>query len=208
MKAPELWVVAGPNGAGKSTLVNTLLRRYLAHKIPFVNPDDIAAELDLKNRDTPAVQRRAGVQAIKDRNDHLANGRSFGIETTLSGNSTLNLMEKARAAGYRVKLVYVGIDDPDLSVGRVAARVGTGGHNVPADDALRRYPASLANLPKALLLADKSWVFDNTQESGRRLVLSRQGEKVRKVSRTLPEWAAKAIPAPLRSFGKGRGIEH
>jgi predicted ABC-type ATPase len=66
----------------------------------------------------------------------------------------------------------------------------------------------LANLPKALLLADKSWVFDNTQESGRRLVLSRQGEKVRKVSRTLPEWAAKAIPAPLRSFGKGRGIEH
>jgi predicted ABC-type ATPase len=38
---PQLWVVAGPNGAGKSTLAN----KYLAGRLPIVNPDVIAQAL-------------------------------------------------------------------------------------------------------------------------------------------------------------------
>jgi predicted ABC-type ATPase len=41
----DLWVFGGPNGAGKSTLA----RRLLAGKIPIVNPDDLAAEIDLEH---------------------------------------------------------------------------------------------------------------------------------------------------------------
>ena len=38
---PQLWVVAGPNGTGKSTLAN----KYLAGRLPIVNPDVIAQAL-------------------------------------------------------------------------------------------------------------------------------------------------------------------
>ena len=42
MTAPILWVIAGPNGAGKTTLFNDMLRG----DVPYVNADEIAAELD------------------------------------------------------------------------------------------------------------------------------------------------------------------
>ena len=54
---PQLWVVAGPNGAGKSTLT----RRYLAGRLPIVNPDDIAQALDLSNE-----LRWPGAHAARD----------------------------------------------------------------------------------------------------------------------------------------------
>ena len=48
MSAPKLWAVAGPNGAGKTTLT----RHHLTGHLPVVNPDDIAAEIDIVNRNT------------------------------------------------------------------------------------------------------------------------------------------------------------
>ena len=49
-----------------------------------------------------------------------------------------------------------------MQINRVLLRTTQGGHNVPADDIRRRYERSLANAPKALLLADSGIVFDNS----------------------------------------------
>ena len=38
---PQLWVVAGPNGVGKSTLT----RRYLAGRLPIVDPNVLVQDL-------------------------------------------------------------------------------------------------------------------------------------------------------------------
>ena len=50
---PQLWVIAGPNGAGKSTLAD----RYLAGRIPLINPDNIARERLLRNLESVAEHR-------------------------------------------------------------------------------------------------------------------------------------------------------
>jgi len=41
---------------------------------------------------------------------------------------------------------YVGLEDPERNVARVAARVARGGHAIPEETIRARYPRSLENL--------------------------------------------------------------
>ncbi|AHG63862.1 zeta toxin family protein [Advenella mimigardefordensis] len=194
MSAPKLWVVAGPNGAGKTTLT----RLHLTGHLPVVNPDDIAEQLDIHNRNTALVQMRAGRLALLARDKLLAGGRSFAIETTLSGNSELDLMYRARRAGYQVILAFVGVDDVGLLIARVKSRVADGGHAVPLEAIQRRYRRSMDNLGFALQIADRAWVFENKRKRGRRTLLIREADRLKYVSQSLPMWARQAIPTALR----------
>lgn len=189
---PELWVFGGPNGAGKSTLVD----HYLGDRLPVVNPDNIARDLPRKD-DGSLAQGEAGRIATQQRADHLKDGRSFAIESTLSGKSELRLMRDAKEAGYSVNLVYVGIPNPQLSAARVQERVRQGGHDVPIADSDRRYPRSMANLPDAMRIADRSIVVDNSGDR-HRTVLIRENDRTRHLGGDLPRWAETAIPAELR----------
>lgn len=130
---------------------------------------------------------RAGVIAVRERERLLGTGVSFAVETTLTGASALQLMRRARARNYKITLVFVGLGRVDLSASRVADRVGQGGHDVPLDAIARRFPASLANLAPALALADRAYLFDNSEER-RRLVLKYEGGAVTWRADRLPSW--------------------
>jgi predicted ABC-type ATPase len=190
---PQLWVIAGPNGAGKTTLVT----RRLAGRMTVVNPDEIAARL-------PRIagrldERQAGVIAVRERGRLLAEGRSFAIETTLTGASALQLMRRARACNYKITLVFVGLERADLSASRVADRVWHGGHDVPLDAIARRFPVSLANLAPALALADRAYIFDNSEER-RRFLLKVEGGAVRWQAERLPTWLTTFLGTPPASL--------
>lgn len=101
---PQLWVFAGPNGAGKSTLA----AKYIAGRIPIVNPDVIALDIAPGNVD-PSVMLRAGRLAIEERRSFLAAGATFAMETTLTGQGELRFMQAAREQNYKVNLVFVGL---------------------------------------------------------------------------------------------------
>jgi predicted ABC-type ATPase len=67
------------------------------------------------------------------------------------------------AAGYRVEIVYLKIDSPQLALKRIAARVKQGGHDVPREDVLRRFARSWANFDRIYRsLADLWEVYDNS----------------------------------------------
>jgi len=185
---PQLWMFAGPNGAGKSTLV----RKYgVAARIPVVNPDDIKVARDISAQD-------AGRLALMERVSLLQSCVSFAVETTLTGQSELLLLKKAKATGYKLNLVYVGIDDADQSNSRVLTRVARGGHDVLELDIYRRYNRSLQNLPKAMALCDRVRILDNAG-ADYRYVLSLDNHKVRFVSKQPPQWLKVAVsPALLK----------
>jgi predicted ABC-type ATPase len=169
--------------------VGSRLKPYL----PIVNPDDIA-------RDLPDDEGRlvvAGRAALRERETLLSDRKSFAFETTLSGSGGLRFMARCKAAGYRVMFVYVGLDNPGLSRMRVLDRVCKGGHDVPAADIMRRYPDSMANLPKALAMAERAWVIDNSGRR-RRLLLSLAHGRTTYAAAGLPEWATRAIPDDLQ----------
>lgn len=188
MTQPQLWVIAGPNGAGKSTLVSDRLQG----RLPFVNPDDIARTIAPTDFDNPQTVLQAGRQAVKIRRAHLEAGRSFAIETTLTGRSALDLIDQAKGLGYKVNLVFIGLDDVSLSQARVAQRVLSGGHNVPDEDLTRRFSRSLENLQRASTLVDRLWVLDNSGER-RRLILSAVQNVARFMSNKVPAWVPSEV---------------
>lgn len=197
---PQLWIVAGPNGAGKTTLVmQRLSRRALKDAFTVINPDAIAKELPPVNGRLD--ERMAGELAVRRRNALIARRASLAIETTLSGNSTLRLMQTAREAGYKTTLVYVGVDSPELSFERVRSRVQDGGHDVPVEALVRRYPDSLSKLPAAMSLSDRCYVLDNSSRR-RRLLMIRDDGNVRWLDTDTPDWFKRAVPIELRRWSR------
>lgn len=140
--APTCWIIAGPNGAGKTTFALTYLPQMGCRH--FVNADLIAAGLSPL---APAVQQAAaGRLLLREVRSHVAQAHSFAVETTLAGRGYLKLVDQLRAAGWRVELIYLALPDKAMSHQRVAERVASGGHDIPAADLDRRFPRSLRHL--------------------------------------------------------------
>lgn len=183
---PQLWVFAGPNGSGKSTLTGIYAAR---HGVPvIVNADTIAQVEGLS-----PIQ--AGKKALRLQNHYLSEKMNFAVETTLSGNHELSLMQTAQDSGYKVNMVYVCVENPMIAIGRISQRVRDGGHFVPQEDVIRRYERSLNNLEKALGLSDRAFLLDNTSKRYR-LLLTQEYGSIRHMAKNFPEWA-KPIEAKL-----------
>ena len=93
---PSLFVMAGPNGSGKSTLTSY----GVAGNRPVIDPDAVAARLSPGGTRAGAVQ--AARETIRQQQELLDRRESFAVETTLSGNRTLERMDEAKARGYVV----------------------------------------------------------------------------------------------------------
>ncbi|GFN47178.1 zeta toxin family protein [Candidatus Regiella insecticola] len=199
MIKPQLWVIAGPNGAGKSTLV----RQHFFGKLPIVNPDDIAKDLSTDYSSNKTLE--AGKIAVRQRSIFLAERRSFAIETTLTGRSEIRLMKAAGKAGFKVNLIFIGLDDVTLSAARVALRVRTGGHAVPAKDIFRRYDRCMANLPIAMNYAVRVWIIDNS-DMRRRLLLARETNKIKHLVSSLPCWFSKVAEKEIAAARLGKMV--
>ncbi len=76
----------------------------------------------------------------------IASKADFAFETTLSGKSYIKLMRRLQSDGWRIELIYLALPNVEMSLQRVAERVIHGGHDIPVDNILRRFPRSLYNL--------------------------------------------------------------
>lgn len=190
---PILIVIAGANGSGKSTLT-----KLLAGNTLLIDPDAIAKEIDPVNPSSVAIA--AARQALSLCQQYIRMEHSFMVETTLAGNTYLNLMRDVKQRGWAVDLIYIGIADPNLNVLRVSDRVNLGGHDVPRSDILRRYERSLNNLVKAAKIVDshserlcqRLSLYDNSTSAGHQLVATRDRERTVIYMQELPGWIDRA----------------
>ena len=156
----RLVIIAGPNGSGKSSVTIRLNKRRLLPDL-YINPDDIAKEIN--SSDTGNVQIAAGREAVKLRESYLASGKSFAMETTLSGVSEISFIKKAIAHGYKVTAYFVAVQSVFGNILRVQNRVLKGGHDVPTQDIVRRRERSLQNLPFLIDNLPRVIVYDNSK---------------------------------------------
>jgi predicted ABC-type ATPase len=173
MQAPrKVIVIAGPNGAGKTTFA----REFLPHDAGcplFVNADLIAAGLAPFAPETAAV--RAGRLMLQELDRHFGAGENFAFETTLSGRGYLPRIRQWQAAGYRVKLIFLQLDNADEAVARVAERVRQGGHDVPEETIRRRFAAGRDHFERLYAPLVDAWaLYDN---AGPRPILLKWSEK-------------------------------
>ncbi|HWQ91470.1 MAG TPA: zeta toxin family protein, partial [Clostridia bacterium] len=88
---------------------------------------------------------------------------SFVFETVFSDpvGDKLSFLKAAAQSGYTVVLCFIGLSGPETSEQRVAMRVSQGGHDVPSEKLVSRYPRTLANLKLAIRELPHVLVFDN-----------------------------------------------
>ena len=141
-KQKKIVIIAGPNGAGKTTFAREFLPFEADCKV-FINADLIAAGLSPFQPE--AVAFRAGRVMLEEVASHAAAGKSFALETTLSGLTYGRMIPAWRAAGYQVKLIFLALASAEEAVARVAMRVRQGGHNIPPDVIRRRFTTGLKN---------------------------------------------------------------
>ena len=163
--APRPWYVvfAGVNGSGKSTLYQTGLWRTatMPKSMMRVNPDELLRAQG-GSWESSRDQFAAGKAALTTIDECLANRRSFNQETTLTGHKSLQTIKQAHALGYRVHLLYVGVENEQIALERIAHRIEIGGHGIDEELVRRRFRTSLSNSCKALPYCDEAHVFDNT----------------------------------------------
>ena len=147
---PRLLVFAGPNGSGKSTVTKGLPIVGI-----YVNADEI-------KRVSGCSDLEAAQEAERIRHILLEKKLDFTFETVLSTDRNLELLRRAKAAGYGIQAVFVLTADSEINVSRVQERVRSGGHDVPEDKIRSRYSRSLKNLAKLVRIADRTRVIDNS----------------------------------------------
>jgi len=184
---PIVVALAGPNGAGKTTF-------YHAHLQPaglrFLNADVLARELALDPYAAAKVAEALRRQLVHQR-------ESFVFETVFSdpvGDKLAFLQETAKA-GYTVVLCFIGISGPDVSEERVAMRVTQGGHDVPTEKLMARFPRTLANLQAALSELPQVLIFDNDdlRTPCRQATVFQNGQRVY-LNPPIPRWLKPLLP--------------
>ncbi|HEX3365779.1 zeta toxin family protein [Phenylobacterium sp.] len=186
-------VVAGHNGSGKSTLWYE--RLAAAIQIPLVNADRMmmsilpepsagklpgwAAEL----RDTDASWMQVAQRGVEAFVLHaMTAGVPFALETVFSDwreqadgtvLSKIDRIREMQQSGYFVVLLFVGLSDAELSVGRVLTRVFKGGHNVDVEKLRTRFPRTQRAIRAALPVADAAILTDNSREPAHAFTLCR-----------------------------------
>ena len=157
-------MIAGPNGVGKTAFATEYLPRE-ADFPRFVNADLIASGLDPLGTPVSAP----GGRLMLHRLESLAqSGRSFALETTLSGRAPLRWLRDWRRRGYRVTMFYLTLSSVELAITRVQTRVEQGGHDVPEAVIRRRFAKSWRNFTNVYRpLADWWAIYDNSGPSPR-----------------------------------------
>lgn len=173
-----LFLFAGPNGSGKSTVISQVLAAY---------PDCVYINADYCAKSNPEIammqdgvtrSRLAWEETERQLEEMLSSDVCFAWETVFSHESRLAFMDRAKAAGYRIRLVYVMTKSPEINVARVQKRVEAGGHAVPEEKIRSRYVRSVGFLPEMILSADEALVYDNSYDGCEPLLVFQKGGEV------------------------------
>ena len=176
---PVLLALAGSNGAGKTTFFHAHLKPA---GLRFLNADDIARELEIDAYEAAKVVTQLRQELVKQR-------ESFVFETVFSDpvGDKVGFLKETAQSGYTVVLCFIGIAGPEISEQRVAMRVSQGGHDVPSEKLVSRFPRTTANLKAAISELPYVLIFDNDDlRSPFRIVAVFEKGRL--------EWSAEPIP--------------
>ena len=173
MKNKNVYIIAGPNGSGKTTFAKKFLPDY-AKCSNFINADLIASGLSPFSPGLVAI--KAGKLVIEEIKGLSDKGADFAFETTLAGKSYIKFLKKLKEHGYSVSIFFLWIPNTTLALTRIKDRVAVGGHDVPANDVIRRFGRGLDNFFRYYKpIADTWLLFDNSDVTPRLLAREKDG---------------------------------
>jgi predicted ABC-type ATPase len=167
--------ICGINGAGKSTLADALAASSDLAGLPFLNPDRLSA--GYREVDATLTREAADIRALRyvarEIRRLIAGRQSFVSETVGANAAYRRYIENAKASGYVIRVVFVGLRSAEQSIARVALRVRMGGHSIQEADVRRRWPAVHVNLNWFATHADILDVYANADDGAAPRIIAR-----------------------------------
>ena len=193
-KKPVMCIVAGPNGSGKTTTTEQLLKNEWGADSLYINPDNIAKDTYGDWNSTEAVLK-AAQKATEQRYECLKNGTDFVFETVFSSAEKIDFILKAKDAGFFIRIFYVCTESPLININRIAQRYLNGGHEVPISKTISRYYSSLKNISRAIKIADRVYLYDNSVENAAPKLILRTSDGIiaKQYTNDLPDWVRAII---------------
>ncbi len=132
----------------------------------FLNADEIEKDLAIS-------KLQAGKEFFKRLANLISLEKSFVLESTLSGNYLVKVIQHTQKAGYSIKLLYIFLENPQDCIQRIKIRVKLGGHFVPENDVIRRYYRSKSNFWNTYKNLADEWVmiYNSTNEAPQRVAI-------------------------------------
>jgi predicted ABC-type ATPase len=206
---PFIFVLAGVNGAGKSSIGGHLL---LDRGLDWYNPDAFARHLrasqGLSLEEANGAAWQAGCWRLEQA---IERGENYAFETTLGARTIPKLLARASTT-HSVYMWYCGLATVEHHLKRIAARVASGGHDIPETMVRERWVNSRTSLVGLLPHLWHLQVYDNTAEAqpggpipNPSLVLEmKQGRLLHPSPRdveqlaSVPAWVAPIVEAALQ----------
>lgn len=171
----------------------SLRENHWSDGVEYLNPDDIAQEKFGGWNSRDAVLK-AAVWTTNRREELLSARKGIAFETVFSAPDKLLFLQRAREAGYFLRVFFVGTESPTINAARVARRVIEGGHSVPIEKIISRFEKSTGNLAVALTIANRVYIYDNSLEGAdARLCARTHDGMLRKIYGELPDWVSDAL---------------
>ncbi|SIO51954.1 zeta toxin family protein [Chitinophaga niabensis] len=201
---PHLYIVAGPNGAGKSLFSAELTTT----DFEVFDGDKHMAELKAKYPETgsDSLENFVNEGIFKSAKEKAiaANG-NFAFETNFSAEDPLYSMRAFKAAGYKIHLVFMGMNSVEECIQRVSIRVKAGGHKVSEEAINYNYMAGYANLCKYFKEFDTVTLYDNAIPADSEMSIPEkvfywENGKIMFTAENLPHWVQKFIKSVKKSI--------
>ncbi len=191
---PELIIIAGPNGSGKTTVTSQFLHHEWSEGVMYINPDQVAEDQFGGWNNQNAILKAAQYCAeLRER--CLMEKKSCVFETVFSAQDKIDFIMRAKAAGFFIRLFFIGTTSPTINASRIAKRVIEGGHDVPITKVISRYQKSMINCRLISCVVDRLYVYDNSVDNQVAQILFRlsNGSMAKQYVETLPKWAANIL---------------
>ena len=195
----ELFIFAGPNGGGKSTLIAQFIEYYKLTDFEYISPDIYARTLFSKILDEKEKYQKAFDYAEKVRVLALENRKCILIETVNSTTNKFDFYRECIGKKYKITVVFVGTENFEINIQRVAQRVKEGGHNVDADKIESRYYRSMELLFSLSLFSDNLFIYDNSDKF--KLCVFKENKTYKYFAPKLPDWVNKYFIKKLNEEG-------
>lgn len=173
---PELIIIAGNNGAEKTLFMQKLLQNECTNNTTYINI----------NEDYCAEWRE---RCIEEK-------QSFVFETVMSSEDEIDFINRAKKAGFFIRLFFISTDSPTINASRIADRVMKGGHDVPITKIISRYFKSIENCKSVSSIVDRLYIYDNSIDGEDAKIQFRLSDgKLEKVYvKDIPQWAQILLP--------------
>ena len=175
-----IWFVGGINGAGKSTVSGNALLLTLMGVRSVINPDLIAREIArTRSIDYALANLSAAImtQSMVFNEAILSDSPVNAMETVLSTTKYNPILDIASQRGFEVGLIYVSVQNVELTLKRIETRTAAGLHNVPEATVRQRWNKTLQNCAAWAPRVDRLIVLANNGSEGRVVPVARKVSK-------------------------------